>query len=113
MLESSTVVTQRLEREVEEFRSRLQAEETRGDKLLEQLEATESALAKSQSEVSDLIKRLAASVAENNKSAPASEFSEKTLPDAATILSKFRAKRKKSPVTLADIEAILQMIGEG
>jgi uncharacterized protein YhaN len=113
LLENSNVVVERLEREVEEFRSRLQTEETRGDKLLEQLEATESALAKSQSEVSDLIKRLAASVAEEKKSAPASEFSEKTLPDAAKILSKFRAKRKKSSVTLADIEAILQRIAEG
>jgi hypothetical protein len=52
-------------------------------------------------------------VAEEKKSAPASEFSEKTLPDAAKILSKFRAKRKKSSVTLADIEAILQRIAEG
>jgi hypothetical protein len=31
---------------------------------------------------------------------------------AATILSQLRAKRKKSPVTLADIEAILEMIEE-
>lgn len=43
-------------------------------------------------------------------SAPASELSEKTLPDAATILSHLRGKRKKTPVTLADIEAILEMM---
>ena len=43
-------------------------------------------------------------------SAPASELLEKTLPDAATILSQLRGKRKKTPVTLADIEAILEMI---
>jgi hypothetical protein len=35
---------------------------------------------------------------------------EETLPDAATILSQLRGKRKKSTATLADIEAILEMI---
>jgi hypothetical protein len=44
--------------------------------------------------------------------APAATFSEKLTPDAATILSQFRAKRKKSPVSLADIEAILEIIEE-
>jgi hypothetical protein len=45
-------------------------------------------------------------------SSPAVTLSEKLTPDAATILSKFRAKRKKSPVSLADIEAILEIIEE-
>jgi chromosome segregation ATPase len=36
----------------------------------------------------------------------------KNLPDAATILSQLRAKRKKSPVSLAHIEAILEIIEE-
>jgi DNA repair exonuclease SbcCD ATPase subunit len=44
--------------------------------------------------------------------APATTLSEKLTPDAATILSHLRAKRKKSPVSLADIEAILEMIEE-
>ncbi|MEG4037528.1 hypothetical protein QUA03_27365 [Microcoleus sp. S36b_A4] len=35
---------------------------------------------------------------------------EETLPDAAIILSQLRGKRKKSTATLADIEAILEMI---
>ena len=35
---------------------------------------------------------------------------EETLPDAATVLSQLRGKRKKSTATLADIEAILEMI---
>jgi hypothetical protein len=34
------------------------------------------------------------------------------FPDAAKILSQLRAKRKKSPVSLADIEAILEIIEE-
>jgi len=45
-------------------------------------------------------------------SAPAATVSEKLTPDAATILSQLRAKRKKSPVSLADIEAILEIIEE-
>jgi predicted RNase H-like nuclease (RuvC/YqgF family) len=43
---------------------------------------------------------------------PAATLSEKLTPDAATILSQLRAKRKKSPVSLADIEAILEIIEE-
>jgi hypothetical protein len=34
------------------------------------------------------------------------------FPDAAKILSQLRAKRKKSPVSLADIEAILEIMEE-
>jgi hypothetical protein len=45
-------------------------------------------------------------------SAPAATLSEKLTPDAATILSQLRAKRKKSPVSLADIGAILEIIEE-
>ena len=45
-------------------------------------------------------------------SAPAATLSEKLAPDAATFLSQFRAKRKKSPVSLADIEGILEIIEE-
>jgi hypothetical protein len=44
--------------------------------------------------------------------APAATLDEKLAPDAATILSQFRAKRKKSPVSLTDIEAILEIIEE-
>jgi chromosome segregation ATPase len=42
----------------------------------------------------------------------AATLSEKLAPDAATILSQLRAKRKKSPVSLGDIEAILEIIEE-
>jgi hypothetical protein len=40
------------------------------------------------------------------------EFSEKLTPDATTILSQLRAKRKKSPVSLTDIKTILEIIEE-
>jgi hypothetical protein len=43
---------------------------------------------------------------------PAATLSEKLAPDAATLLSQFRVKRKKSPLPLADIEAILEIIEE-
>jgi hypothetical protein len=43
-------------------------------------------------------------------SAPAATVSENLTPDAATILSQLRAKRKKSPVSLADIETILEIL---
>jgi chromosome segregation ATPase len=43
-------------------------------------------------------------------SAPAATLSGKLTPDTATVLSKLRAKRKKSPVSLADIEAILEIL---
>ncbi len=42
----------------------------------------------------------------------AATVSEKLIPDAATILSQLRAKRKKSLVSLADIEAILEIMEE-
>jgi hypothetical protein len=45
-------------------------------------------------------------------SAPGATFSENLTADAARILSKLRAKRKKSPVSLADIKAILEIIEE-
>ncbi len=45
-------------------------------------------------------------------SAPAATLSEKLTPDAAIILSKLRAKRKKSKVELADVEAVLELLDE-
>jgi len=44
------------------------------------------------------------------KSLSAATLSEKLKPDAATILSKLRAKRKKSKSDLSDVEAILEIL---
>ena len=44
-------------------------------------------------------------------SAPAATLLEKLTPDAATILSQLRARRKKSKTDLADLEAILEILG--
>ena len=43
-------------------------------------------------------------------SAPAATLPEKLTPDAATILSQLRARRKKSKTDLADLEAILEIL---
>jgi len=45
-------------------------------------------------------------------SAPAARLFEKLIPDVATILSQLRTRRKKSPVSLADIETILEIMEE-
>jgi chromosome segregation ATPase len=88
ILESSTQVTNKLRQEVQELRSQFETE--RADR--EGIEAKLSEL--------------------KQNSAPAATLSEKLAPDAATTLSQLRAKRKKSPVSLADIEAILEIIEE-
>jgi uncharacterized coiled-coil DUF342 family protein len=86
LLESSTQITNKLRQEVQELRSQLETE--RDDR--EEIEA----------EVSEL----------KQNSAPAATLSEKLTPDAATILSQLRARRKKSKTDLADLEAILEIL---
>ena len=70
--------------------------------LHEQLETERADREKIEAELSDLKKN----------SAPTATLSEKSTADAATILSQLRAKRKKSSVSLADIDAILEIIEE-
>jgi len=43
-------------------------------------------------------------------SVPAATLSGKLTPDATTILSQLRARRKKSKIDLADLEAILEIL---
>jgi hypothetical protein len=58
-------------------------------------------------------KQIEAQLSEKEQnSSPTTTLLEKSTPDAATILSQLRAKRKKSPVSLAEIEAILEIIEE-
>jgi uncharacterized coiled-coil DUF342 family protein len=85
-LESSTNVTNKLRQEVQELRSQLETE--RADR--EEIETEFSKL--------------------KQISAPAVTLSEKLTPDAATILSQLRARRKKSKTDLADLEAILEIL---
>jgi flagellar biosynthesis chaperone FliJ len=83
LLESSTHVTNKLRQELAEVRSQLETE--RADR--EEIEA----------ELADL----------KQKPATASE-----LPEAADLLNQLKTKRKKSTTSLADIEAILEMMEE-
>jgi len=68
--------------------------------LRSQLETDRASREKIEAELSKLKKN----------SSPAVTLSEKLTPDAATILSQFRAKRKKSKTDLADLEAILEIL---
>jgi cell division protein FtsB len=86
LLESSTYVTNKLRQEVQELRSQFETEPA--DR--EQIEA----------ELSELKKN----------SVPTATLFEKLTPDAATILSQLRARRKKSKTDLVDLEAILEIL---
>jgi chromosome segregation ATPase len=86
LLESSTHVTNKLRQEVQELRSQLETE--RADR--EEIEGELSKL--------------------KQNFTPAATVSEKLTPDAATILSQLRARRKKSKTELADLEAILEIL---
>src|SRR4028118_1180691 len=88
LLESSTHVVNKLRQEVQELRSQLETEHASREKI--------------EAELSELKQNFALTAT----------LSEKLAPDVATILSQLRAKRKKSPVSLAEIEAILEIIEE-
>jgi len=86
LLESSTHVTNELRQEVQEVRSQLDTERASREEI--------------EAELSEL----------KQNSAPAATVSEKLTPDAATILSQLRARRKKSKTDLADLAAILELL---
>ncbi|MBD0339382.1 MAG: hypothetical protein ICV61_00320 [Microcoleus sp. Co-bin12] len=83
-------------------RADLQAEREELAQLRSQLKAERASRERTEAKLSDL----------KQNSAPAARLSEKLTPDAAIILSQLRAKRKKSPVLLADIKAILEIMEE-
>ncbi len=68
--------------------------------LREQLETERADREEIQAELSEL----------KENSAPAAAHSQKLTPDAATILSQLRARRKKTKTDLADLEAILEIL---
>ncbi len=100
LLEPNGHVTNKLRQEVQKLQLQIEEWQARCDELHEELSNREEICVQLQSELSHL----------KRKSALATELLEEALPDAATILSQLRGKRKKSPVTLADIELILEMI---
>ena len=70
--------------------------------LRSQLETERASREKTEAELSEL----------KQNSAPVATFPKKLTHDAATILSQLRAKRKKVTASLADIEAILEILEE-
>ncbi len=132
LLESSTVATNKLREELTEntryytgrlneagatiaiFKDKLAAAQAKNQRL-------QSDLSSLQAQVSELRLQLETERADREKievklselkqnSAPAATLSEKLTPDAATILSQLRVRRKKSKTDLADLEAILEIL---
>jgi len=84
------------------FKDKLEAAQAKNQRL-------QNDLGNSQAQVAELREQLAAERTEreeNKKSAPV----EKDLPEAADLLNKLKAKRKKSKTDLADLEAILELL---
>jgi peptidoglycan hydrolase CwlO-like protein len=132
LLESSTVVTNKLREELTEntryytgrlneagatiatFKDKLAAAQAKNQRLHNDLNSL-------QAQVSELRSQLETERADREEievklsklkrnSAPAATVSEKLTPDAAAILSQLRARRKKSKTELADLEAILEIL---
>ena len=84
------------------FKDKLEAAQAKNQRL-------QNDLGNLQAQIAELREQLAAERAEreaNKKSAPA----EKDLPEAADLLNKLKAKRKKTKTDLADLEAILELL---
>jgi peptidoglycan hydrolase CwlO-like protein len=132
LLESSTVVTNKLREELTEntryytgrlneagatigsFKDKLAAAQAKNQWLHNDLNSL-------QAQVTELRSPLQKECADREEietefselkkiSAPAVTLSEKLTPNAATILSQLRARRKKSKTDLADLEAILEIL---
>jgi undecaprenyl pyrophosphate synthase len=91
-----------LEHRIENMIRRNQEKQARLDELEIQIDAERADREEIEAELSEL----------KQNSAPTATVPERLIPDAATILSQLRAKRKKSPVSLADIQAILEIMEE-
>jgi regulator of replication initiation timing len=98
--------------EVQNLTKQIEKYKTSCNELRQKLETKETEGVQLRLEVVDLKEKLTAVIEENKKSAFVSELSQKALPEAAIILRQLRGKRKKTPITLTDVEAILEMIEE-
>ena len=96
-METVRADNQRLHNELGNLQER---EERELSQVRSQLETERADRSEIEAEVSELKKN----------SAYVATLSEKLTPDAATILSQLRAKRKKSKTDLADLEAILEIL---
>ena len=96
LLESNTVVTKKLDQEVQKLRSQLEQERADREKLQKEFDELNER---------HLARVFVAEALQNEKSAAARE-----LPEAADLLNQLKAKRKKSSATLADVEKILEIV---
>jgi hypothetical protein len=91
---------------------KLELEAVRAENQLLQLGNFEVGVEAFSQELASLRERLEAVQIENEKLKASQPVAEFELPESADLLNRLKAKRKKSTVTLADIEAILEMIEE-
>jgi peptidoglycan hydrolase CwlO-like protein len=132
LLESSTVVTNKLREELTEntryytgrlneagatigtFKDKLAAAQAKNQRLHNDLNSLQAQVTELRSQLeTERVDReeIEAELSKlKQNSAPAATLSEKLTPDTATILSQLRARRKKSKTDLADLEAILEIL---
>jgi uncharacterized coiled-coil DUF342 family protein len=132
LLESSTVITNKLREELTEntryytgrlneagatiglFKDKLAVAQAKNQRLHNNLNSLQAQVAELRSQLeTERASRseIEAEVFELKQNpAPAAAHSQKLTPDAATILSELRARRKKSKTDLADLEAILEIL---
>jgi len=132
LLESSTVVTNKLREELTEntryytgrlneagatiatFKDKLAAAQAKNQRLHNDLNNLQTQLAelRSQLETERALRReIQAELSELKQiSAPTAKLSAKLTADSATILSQLRARRKKTKTDLADLAAILEIL---
>ncbi len=132
LLESSTVVTNKLREELTEntryytgrlneagatigiFKDKLAVAQAKNQRLHNDLNSLQAQVA----ELREQLQKERASREEievklskkKQNSVPVTRLSEKLTPDVATILSQLRARRKKSKTDLADLETILEIL---
>ena len=107
LLESSTHVTNKLRQEAEELRMQLgtaQAELFDAKQIITSLEPS--------SVVSALRLEIREMQTENEKLKTEQPSTEFELLEASDLLNRLKAKRKKSTASLADVEALLKMMGK-
>ena len=132
LLESSTVVTNKLREELTEntryytgrlneagatigiFKDKLAVAQAKNQRLHNDLNSLQAQVAELRSQLETeraSREKLEAELFELQKNfAAAATLSEKLEPDAATILSQLRAKRKKSKADLTDMEVIVEIL---
>ena len=135
LLESSTIVTNKLREELTEntryytgrlneagatigiFKDKLAVAQAKNQRLHNELDSLQALVAELRSQLKTeraSREEIEAELSElKQNSVPAATLSRKLTPDAATILSQLRARRKKLKIDLADLEVILEIIESG